>query len=76
LRCAAEILDLLSGLREERQMTIVLGSHDPQIAARCERLIRLRDGALIDDDGALIDDIELAGGYPAEDIIRRVGQLG
>jgi putative ABC transport system ATP-binding protein len=66
---AAEILKLLASLRDEHRMTIVLASHDPQIAARCERLIRLRDGSVI-------DDIEMAGGYPAEDVIRRVGQLG
>jgi putative ABC transport system ATP-binding protein len=68
-RNAAEILHLLTSLREERTMTIVLASHDPQIAARCERLIRLRDGAVA-------DDIDLTNGYPAEDMIRRVGQLG
>jgi putative ABC transport system ATP-binding protein len=66
---AAEILDLLTSLREEHRMTIVLASHDPQIAARSERLIRLRDGAVV-------DDIELSGGYPVEDVIRQVGQLG
>ena len=65
---AAEILDLLTSLREEHSMTIVLASHDPQIAARCERLIRLRDGAVV-------DDIELSG-YSVEEMIRRVGQLG
>jgi putative ABC transport system ATP-binding protein len=66
---AAEILSLLASLRQERAMTIVLASHDPQIAAQCERLIRLRDGAVV-------DDIELAEGYSVEDMIRRVGQLG
>jgi putative ABC transport system ATP-binding protein len=30
-------------------MTIIIASHDPQIAAQCERLIRLRDGAVVDD---------------------------
>ena len=50
-------------------MTIVLASHDPQIAARSERLIRLRDGAVV-------DDIQLTGDRPVEDIIRHVGQLG
>jgi putative ABC transport system ATP-binding protein len=66
---AAEILDLLTSLREEHRMTIVLASHDPQIAARSERLIRLRDGAVV-------DDIELSGSYSVEDMIRQVGQLG
>jgi putative ABC transport system ATP-binding protein len=69
-RNAAEILGLLTRLRQDRQMTVILASHDPQIAARCERLIRLRDGAVV-------DDIELAGdGLSAEDVIRRAGQLG
>jgi putative ABC transport system ATP-binding protein len=68
-RNAAEILGLLTRLRAEHQMTVLLASHDPQIAAQCERLIRLRDGAVI-------DDIELTDGYPPEEMIRRVGQLG
>ena len=66
---AAEILNLLASLREQHRMTIVLASHDPQIAARSERLIRLRDGAVV-------DDIELSDGYSVEEMIRRVGQLG
>ncbi|HTZ92275.1 MAG TPA: ABC transporter ATP-binding protein [Streptosporangiaceae bacterium] len=66
---AADILQLLAALRQERQMTIILATHDPQVAAHAERLIRLRDGAVV-------DDINLTGGYPVEDVIRRVGQLG
>jgi len=50
-------------------MTILLASHDPQIAARSERLIRLRDGAVV-------DDIQLTGDRPVQDVIRNVGQLG
>jgi putative ABC transport system ATP-binding protein len=66
---AAEILHLLATLREQRDMTIILGTHDPQVAAHAERLIRLRDGAVI-------DDIALTEGYPVDDVIRRVAQLG
>ena len=66
---AADILDLLASLRREHKMTIVLASHDPQIAARSERLIRLRDGAVT-------DDINMMDGYPIEDVVRRAGQLG
>jgi putative ABC transport system ATP-binding protein len=66
---ATEILDLLARLRAEHPMTILLASHDPQIAARSERLIRLRDGAVI-------DDIQLAGDHPAQDVIRQISQLG
>jgi putative ABC transport system ATP-binding protein len=66
---AAGILDLLTRLRAEHGMTIVLASHDPQIAARAERLIRLRDGAVV-------DDIQLTQDRPVHDVIRHVGQLG
>jgi putative ABC transport system ATP-binding protein len=66
---AAAILRLLTELRAEYAMTIILATHDPQVAAHAERLVRLRDGAVV-------DDIDLTGGYPAEDMIRRVGQLG
>jgi putative ABC transport system ATP-binding protein len=68
-RNATEIIDLLARLRGDYQATILLASHDPQVAARCERLIRLRDGAVV-------DDIQLTEGSPVEDIVRRVGQLG
>jgi putative ABC transport system ATP-binding protein len=66
---AAEILDLLARLRADHPMTILLASHDPQIAARAEHLIRLRDGAII-------DDIQLAPDRPARDVIRQISQLG
>jgi putative ABC transport system ATP-binding protein len=66
---AAEILRLLASLRGEHQMTIILATHDSQIAAGCERLIRLRDGAVT-------DDIDLTDSYPAAETLRRVGQLG
>ena len=66
---ATAILDLLARLRAEHHITILLASHDPQIAARSDRLIRLRDGEVI-------DDIQLTQERPAADIIRDVSQLG
>jgi putative ABC transport system ATP-binding protein len=66
---ATEILQLLTSLCNDRHMTIILATHDPQVAAHAERLIRLRDGAVV-------DDILLTEGYPVGDVIRRVGQLG
>ena len=66
---ATGILDLLTRLRQENQMTVIIATHDPQIAARCDRLIRLRDGAVT-------DDIEIADGQPVDETIRKVGQLG
>jgi putative ABC transport system ATP-binding protein len=66
---ASEVLALLEDLRIQRQMTMILATHDAQVAARCERLIRLRDGAVV-------DDMDLSEEYAAEEVIRRVGQLG
>lgn len=42
-----DILDLLLGLNNERGMTIVLATHDPAVAARCGRTLRLLDGHLV-----------------------------
>ncbi len=66
---SADILGLLARLRAEHGMTIILASHDPQIAARAERLIRLRDGAVV-------DDLQLTQDRPVDDIIRHISQLG
>jgi putative ABC transport system ATP-binding protein len=68
-RNAGEIMRLLARLRAGNQMTVLLATHDPQIAARCDRLIRLRDGTVV-------DDIALAGGQPVDETLRRIGQLG
>jgi putative ABC transport system ATP-binding protein len=46
----AEIMRLLLGLNQERGITIVFVTHDPNIAAQTQRVIRLRDG-LIESDG-------------------------
>jgi putative ABC transport system ATP-binding protein len=64
-----ELLDLLGRLRRSSGMTVLLATHDPQIAASCDRLVRLRDGAIT-------DDLDLTGGDSADETIRRVGQLG
>jgi putative ABC transport system ATP-binding protein len=44
-----QILDLLLTLREQRGMTILLATHEQHVAARCDRLVRLSDGAVTDD---------------------------
>jgi putative ABC transport system ATP-binding protein len=40
----AAIVDLLFGLRDRHGATLVLVTHAPELAARCDRVIRLRDG--------------------------------
>ena len=40
------IIRLLFGLRDRHGATLVLVTHAPELAARCDRVLRLRDGAL------------------------------
>ena len=46
---ATEIMDLLCQLNERDGQTIVLVTHDPTSGARASRLIRMRDGRLVED---------------------------
>ena len=40
------IIDMLFGLRDRHGATLVLVTHAPELAARCDRQVRLRDGRL------------------------------
>jgi len=40
------IMDLLFGLRDRHGATLVLVTHAPDLAARCDRVVRLADGAV------------------------------
>jgi ABC-type lipoprotein export system ATPase subunit len=42
----ADIIQLLQALREERQATFILATHDAHIAARAQRVVELADGQL------------------------------
>jgi putative ABC transport system ATP-binding protein len=44
-----QVIDLLFALHAERGTTLLLITHDPALAARCNRIIQLRDGKI---DGA------------------------
>ena len=48
-RAAGEILDLFIRLNEEENMTLVLVTHDPNVAKRAGRVVRLKDGRLVPD---------------------------
>jgi len=45
-RTAAEILELFQQLNEEEKITIVLVTHDAEVASHAKRTIRIRDGLL------------------------------
>ena len=46
---SVEIMDLLVELRERRGMTVIVATHDSVIATRCDRVVRLLDGHVLDE---------------------------
>lgn len=67
-KTGAEILDLIGELREAYGMTVLIATHEQHVAARADRVLRLRDGAII-------EDLDLRDGHPAADTLARVDQL-
>ncbi len=49
---AHAMVELIFGLNREKQTTLVLVTHDLELAARCQRIIRLRSGAVVSDEKA------------------------
>ena len=45
-RTGGEVMDLLEGLHRDRGVALVLVTHDADVAARADRLVRVRDGLL------------------------------
>jgi len=49
---AAQVMELLSQLQREHQTTLVLVTHDREVAAHASRLLTMRDGRIISDSAA------------------------
>ncbi|MGB5067869.1 MAG: ATP-binding cassette domain-containing protein [Albidovulum sp.] len=47
------IMDLLFGLRDRHGATLILVTHAPELAERCDRVVRLSDGAIVGEDVAV-----------------------
>ena len=45
------VIDLIFKLARERNSTLILVTHDPALADRCDRVISMGDGHIIDDTG-------------------------
>ena len=43
-----QVVDLLFGLQKRRQATLVLVTHDLKLAERCERIVRMADGRILE----------------------------
>ena len=65
----ARIFELLLRLREEHGMTVIIATHDPQIAASAGRIVRLRDGQIT-------DEIHLTPTLPPQSVVDRITRLG
>lgn len=47
---AAQVMDLVRHVHESRGVTVVLVTHDPAVAARADRIVRLADGRIVSDN--------------------------
>jgi putative ABC transport system ATP-binding protein len=47
---AAEVLALLRKFNRERGQTVLLVTHDAEVGASCDRIIRMRDGLIVGDE--------------------------
>ncbi len=45
---AGEIMDLLCTLNKQNQQTFVLVTHSDEVAKRADRIVRMRDGLIVD----------------------------
>jgi putative ABC transport system ATP-binding protein len=44
---ATEIMGLLRTLNATAGMTLVIVTHDPQVGAQCDRIVRMHDGQIV-----------------------------
>jgi putative ABC transport system ATP-binding protein len=51
-KTSAEVVKLLKDLNQQHNTTVVIVTHDPNVAAQCKRQIRFSDGAVLEDTGA------------------------
>ncbi len=51
-RSGTEIMGIFKSLNQDKGLTIVLVTHDPNVAAQAQRTIHVRDGMIVDGDGA------------------------
>ncbi len=50
-KTSSEIMDIFSGLNGEGK-TVIIVTHDPEVASKCRRIVRMRDGIIESDEGS------------------------
>jgi len=56
----AEIADLLFGLRDRHGATLVMVTHAPELARRCDRVVTMRDGRTLAPESVKADGVKAA----------------
>ena len=46
---AGEVMSLLVELRQRDGVTVIVATHDPEVARHADRHLKMRDGAIVDD---------------------------
>src|SRR5436190_6358824 len=59
---AHAMVELIFGLNHEKGTTLVLVTHDLELAKRCQRIMRLKSGAVVSDENSLTEGREGVGG--------------
>ncbi|MEA2511121.1 MAG: putative transport system ATP-binding protein [Thermomicrobiales bacterium] len=54
-KTATEILDLILELNRAQGLTVVVVTHDPSVGARCDRIVRMRDGEIVGEERPATD---------------------
>ncbi|MFN8615938.1 MAG: ABC transporter ATP-binding protein [Dehalococcoidia bacterium] len=49
-KTADDIMQLMETLNREKGLTFVIVTHDPAIGARCNRVVRMRDGVIVSEE--------------------------
>jgi len=63
-KTADDVVGLLRQLNQEHEQTFVIVTHDPEVGARCDRIIHMRDGLIVSTNGtvsAISQEIEEMG---------------
>ncbi len=69
---ADEIISLMQNLNAQHGQTFVIVTHDAGVGARCQRIIKMRDGQIIDDGlGHVADPRSFSGDGQARPVVSR-----
>jgi putative ABC transport system ATP-binding protein len=52
LKTGEQVIDLIFEVQRERSMTLLLITHDPELAGRCGRVVSMGDGLIVGDERA------------------------